>query len=50
VGSFIATFGAGLIIQNGPNGELINYNYVGIFACLATLTCVVISFKVKKVS
>jgi predicted MFS family arabinose efflux permease len=50
VGSFIATFGAGLIIQNGPNGELINYNYVGIFACIATLVCVGISFKVKKVS
>jgi predicted MFS family arabinose efflux permease len=50
VGSFIATFGAGLIIQNGPNGELINYNYIGIFACLATLACVAISFKVKKVS
>ncbi|MFL5730060.1 MAG: MFS transporter [Cytophagaceae bacterium] len=50
VGSFIATFGAGLVIQNGPNGELINYNYVGIFACLATLACVFISFKVQKVS
>ena len=50
LGSFIATFGAGLIIQNGPHGELVNYNYVGMFACLATLACVAISFKVKKVS
>jgi predicted MFS family arabinose efflux permease len=50
LGSFIATFGAGLIIQNGPNGELINYNYVGIFACIATLACIAISFKIKKVS
>jgi predicted MFS family arabinose efflux permease len=50
VGSFTATFGAGLIIQNGPNGELINYNYVGIFASAATLACVAISFKIKKVS
>jgi multidrug resistance protein len=48
--SFTATYGAGLVIQNSPSGELINFNYVGIFACAATLACVAISYRVKKVS
>jgi predicted MFS family arabinose efflux permease len=48
--SFLATFGAGLFISNTPAHELVNFNYVGIFSCIATLTCIAISFKVSKVS
>ena len=48
--SFLATFGAGLFISNTPSHELVNFNYVGIFACIATLASIAISFKVSKVS
>jgi predicted MFS family arabinose efflux permease len=48
--SFIATFGAGLFISNTPTHELVNFNYIGIFSCIATLACIAISFKVSKVS
>jgi predicted MFS family arabinose efflux permease len=48
--SFCATFGAGLFISNTPDHQLVNFNYVGIFACIACIACMAISFKVSKVS
>jgi predicted MFS family arabinose efflux permease len=48
--SFAATFGAGLFITNTADHQLLNFNYVGIFACVACIACMAISFKVSKVS
>jgi predicted MFS family arabinose efflux permease len=48
--SFFATLGAGLFISNTTEHELVNFNYVGIFACFACIACMAISFKVSKVS
>lgn len=45
----IAAYLGGLIIAEGPNGELINYDYVGYFAIGMGLISILISRKIKSV-
>jgi predicted MFS family arabinose efflux permease len=45
----IAAYLGGLIIAEGPNGELINYDYVGYFAIGMGLISILLSRKIKSV-
>ena len=48
--SAVGVFGAGMIISNTVTGELVNFNIVGALAAVATIACVLISYKIKQVS
>lgn len=48
--SSVAAFGAGVALVNTADGQVINFNYVGYFACAAIVACVWISYKIKQVS
>ncbi len=45
----MATYGAGLVIQKGPGGQLLHYNYVGYVAIVMLLSAVFIARTVKPV-
>ena len=48
--SSVAAFGAGMALANTADGHVVNFNYVGYFACAAVVACVFISYKIKQVS
>ena len=48
--SSIAILIAGSIVVNNQNGELENFGTCGIIAIVATIACILVSFKVKQVS
>jgi predicted MFS family arabinose efflux permease len=45
----LASYIAGVIIVKQPNGELLNYNYVGYMSIAATLLCLVLARRIKTV-
>jgi predicted MFS family arabinose efflux permease len=50
IGSSIAVGIAGLIVHNTPDGTMQNFGLCGIIACIATLLCIFVSYKIKQVS
>ncbi len=50
MGSSMAVALAGLIITNNADGSLNSYNICGIVAIIATVFCILVSYKVKQVS
>lgn len=45
-----ASVGSGMVIANTSSGALVNFNYVGIFAAVLTVFCILASFKIKPVA
>ncbi|ABG57615.1 MFS transporter [Cytophaga hutchinsonii] len=50
LGSGVAVLIASAIIVNGPKGELHNFGWVGIVACVATVISILLSVRIKEVS
>ena len=45
----LASYIAGVIIVKQPNGELLNYNYVGYMSIAATLLCLVLARRIRTI-
>ncbi|HVD99732.1 MAG TPA: MFS transporter [Cytophagaceae bacterium] len=50
LGSSLAISLAGIVVTNAPDGSLINFGTCGVIAIVATIGCILVSFKVKQVS
>lgn len=50
LGSGIAVLIASAIIMNGAKGELYNFGWVGVVACVATVLSIVVAVRIKEVS
>ncbi len=48
--SALALLISGSILVNAPDGSLVNFGTCGVIACIATVICIGISYKVKQVS
>jgi predicted MFS family arabinose efflux permease len=44
-----ASFIGGMIISQGPRGEIMHFGWVGVFAAVTALSCVLIVRKIKSV-
>ena len=45
----IASFIAGLIVIEGPNGEILNYDWVGYFALFMSIIAILIVKRIKSI-
>jgi sugar phosphate permease len=50
MGNSMAVAVAGLVVVNNLNGSLLNFDYCGYIAIVATILSIMVSYKVKQVA